>query len=248
MTARAAGAVERARGSRTRLTRLAIGLIACSSATPVSADVGLTGSIFSDARFRGYSLSEGRPVTTLDLSYDDLSGFYAGLGASGVLRRGGEPAPFALQVDAGYAKQLRSGTTLDLGISHSNYAHYSSSGRGTSLTEIYAGVARGAFSSRISMSPAYFERDRWTAYGEVNANVGAGRDWTLDGHAGMLVSLRSPAGERYRPDFDWSVGLSRRLGRMSLHASWSDGAPGHDFYNGHRHSRSALVLGASFVL
>lgn len=248
MTARAEAAARRARGSRTSLTRLAIGLIACSSAAPVAAEVGLTASIVSDARFRGYSLSEGRPVATFDFAYDDASGFYAGAGASGVLRRGGEPAPFALQVDGGYAKQLRSGTTVDFGISHSSYAHYSSSSRGTSLTEIYAGVARGALSSRISMSPAYFERGRWTAYGEVNANVGAGGGWTVDGHVGTLVSLRSPAGESYRPDFDWSLGLSRQVGRVSLHASWSDGAPGHDFYNGHRHSRSALVLGASFVL
>ena len=64
----------------------------------------------------------------------------------------------------------------------------------------------------------------------------------------MLVTLSAPSTESYRPDFDWSVGVSRALGRVSLHARWSDGAPGRDFYNRHRHSRSALVLGASVAL
>ena len=248
MTARAVAAAQRARGSRTSFAYVALVVVGCASATPASAEIGLAASVFSDSRFRGYSLSEGRPVGTFDFAYDDASGFYAALSASGVLRRGGNPAPFALQGDAGYAKRLASGTTVDVGITHTTYSHYSSGERGTSLSEIYAGVARGAVSSRLSMSPHYFERGRWTAYGEVNASVSPARNWSVDGHAGMLVTFRAPSTESYRPDFDWSVGVTRALGRVSLHASWSDGAPGHDFYNKHRHSRSALVLGASLAL
>jgi uncharacterized protein (TIGR02001 family) len=248
VTARAEAAARRARGSRTSLIRVAIALLAGASAAPASAEIGLAASVFSDARFRGYSLSEGRPVGTFDFAYDDASGFYAGLSVSGVLRRGGKPAPFALQGDAGYAKRLASGTTIDLGVTHSTYSHYSSGERGTSLTEIYGGISRGVLSSRLSLSPHYFEPGRWTAYTEVNAVVSPASSWSLDGHAGMLVTLRSPSGETYRPDFDWSVGVTRALGRVSLHARWSDGAPGHDFYNNRRHSRSALVLGASLAL
>jgi uncharacterized protein (TIGR02001 family) len=247
VTARAAAA-RRARGSRTSFVRSALVFAACASAAPASAEIGLAASAFSDARFRGYSLSEGRPIGTFDFAYDDASGFYAGLAASGVLTRGGNPAPFALQGDAGYAKRLASGTTVDAGITHTSYGHYSSGERRTSLTEIYAGIGRGALSSRLSLSPHNFEPGRWTAYGEVNGSVSPARDWSIDGHAGMLVTLRSPSGESYQPDFDWSVGLTRSFGRVSLHASWSDGAPGHDFYNNHRHSRSALVVGASLAL
>jgi uncharacterized protein (TIGR02001 family) len=247
VTARAVPA-RRARGSCTSFACLAVALVACSSATSASAQIGVTASIFSDARFRGYSLSEGRPIGTFDFAYDDPSGFYAGLSASGVLRRGGYAEPFSLQEDAGYAKRLQSGTTVDLGLTHSNYAHYSSGGRGTSLTEIYAGIARGAISSRLSLSPHFFEPGRWTAYGEVNAGVSPARNWSVDAHAGMLVPLRVLSGESDRTDFDWSIGVARALGRVSVHASWSDGAPGHDFYSRSRHSRSALVLGATLVL
>lgn len=248
MTVRAVAAEPRARGWHTSVVKAGFALLACSSAAPASAQIGLAASIFSDARFRGYSLSEGRPIGTFDFAWDGASGLYAGLSASGTLGRGGKPAPFALQGDAGYAKRLGSGTTIDFGITHSNYAHYSSGSHGTALTEVYAGIARGSLSSRLSFSPHYFEPGRWTAYGEVNGGVSPARNWSIDAHAGMLVSLRVPAGERYRPDFDWSVGASRALGRISLHLRWSDGAPGHDFYQHHRHSRSALVLGASAVL
>jgi uncharacterized protein (TIGR02001 family) len=213
-----------------------------------AAEVGATASIFSDARLRGYSLSEGRPVGMLDFAYDDASGFYAGAAASAVLGRGGDPAPLGIQVTGGYAKRLKSGTTLDFGITHSTYSYYVNGERGKSYTEAYVGVARGALSSRIFLSPHYFESGNWIAYGEVNANVSPARKWSIEAHAGMLVPLRTPHADRYRPNFDWRIGASRELGRVSLHAAWSDGSPGDDVYDQRRHSRSALVLGATLAL
>jgi uncharacterized protein (TIGR02001 family) len=223
-------------------------VLAIWAAAPVSAEVGATASIFSDAQFRGYSLSGGRPVAVLDFAYDDPSGFYGDLAGTGVLRRGGEPAPLSVQLTGGYARRLKSGTTLDFGITHSAYSHYSGSGRGTSYTEFYAGIARGALSSRIFVSPHYFASRHWTAYGELDAAFSPARSWTIDGHAGVLVPLRTPAGERYRRDFDWRIGVSRHLGRVSLRAAWSDGVPAYDVYGQRRHGRSALVLGATLAL
>ena len=249
MTARARVPASRARGSCTSLLAFAGSLIFAH--TPARAEAGATVSVFSDLRFRGYSLSEGRPVAILDFAYDDPSCFYAGAAASGVLRQGSNPAPLGIQVSGGYAKQLRSGTTLDFGITHSSYSKHSngSGNGGQSYTELYAGVARGRLSSRIFLSPHYFESGRWTAYGEINGSISPARKWTIDGHAGMLVPLRNySSADSYRAQFDWRIGLSRELGRLSLHAAWSDGAPGRDYYRGHTHSRSAIVLGASLVL
>ena len=249
MIARAAAAASQARGTRTSFAFLgAACIIACFSAAPAEAQVGATASIFSDARFRGFSLSEGRPVGILDVAYDDPSGFYGDVSASGLLRRGGDPAPLGVQLTGGYARDLASGTTLDFGITHSSYGHYSKGERSKSYSELYAGIARGGLSSRIFVSPHYFERGRWTAYGEINGNVSPLPKWTLDGHVGLLTTLRHPAGERYSRDVDWRVGVTRELGRLSLHAAWSDGVPGHDHYAGQVHSRSSVVLGASWVL
>lgn len=213
------------------------------------AEVGVTASLFNDARFRGYSLSGGRPVGILDFAYDDASGFYTDAAVTGVLRRDSDPGLLGAQLTGGYARRLKSGTTVDLGITHSTYSRYSNGQRGTSYTEVYAGIARGAFSSRIFLSPHYFASGHWTAYGEVNGNVSPARNWSVNGHVGVLVPLRTPAGERYRKDVDWRIGVSRQVGRrLSLHAAWSDGMPGYDFYYGRRHSRSALLLGATFGL
>ena len=249
MTARAAAAADRARGSRTSVCApLGAFLLVCSAAAPVSAEVGATASLFNDAQFRGYSLSAGRPVAIFDFAYDDPSGFYADAAGTGVLRRGGDPAPLAVQLTGGYAKRLKSRTTLDFGITHSAYSHYSGGSRGTSYTEVYAGIARGALSSRIFLSPHYFASGHWTAYGEVNGSISPARKWSIDGHVGMLVPLRTPGGEGYRRDVDWRIGVSREIGRVSLHAAWSDGSRGYDYYNQRRHGRSALVVGATWAL
>ena len=215
---------------------------------PARAELGATISAFNDLQFRGYSLSEGRPVATLDFAYDDPSGFYAGASGTGVVRDGGKPAPLGFQLNGGYARELKSGTTLDFGMIHSSYSHYSSGEHGASYTELYAGISRGALSSRIYLSPHYFRRGVWSAYGEINGVLSPARKWSIEGHVGMHMPLRTPSGDNYRKDFDWRIGVSRELGRLSLHAAWSDGAPGNDHYNGHSHSRSALVVGASWVL
>ena len=70
---------------------------------------------------------------------------------------------------------------------------YSTSDRSNSYTEFYAGVGHKWVSSRLYLSPHYFEAGVWTLYGEVNGNFSPARKWTVDGHVGMLVPLRTPA-------------------------------------------------------
>lgn len=194
-------------------------LTICSAAAPASAQLGATVSAFSDERFRGFSLSEGRPVAVLDLAYDDPSGFYLDGSGSLVFHHGAEPAPLGLQLAGGYAKRLRSGTTIDFGVTHSSYSHYSNGRQGDSYTEVYAGIARGFLSSRFFVSPHYFTSGRWTAYGEVNANFVPVSRWSFDAHLGMLAVIRSPSSEPYRSNFDWRLAVSREFGPVSLHAA-----------------------------
>jgi uncharacterized protein (TIGR02001 family) len=240
----------RARGSRTSFLCLrAIALLFPGFAAPACAQVAATVSVFSDSRFRGYSLSDGRPVAILDFAYDNSSGLYGDATATAVLRRGDNPALLSFQVNGGYAKRFSSGTTLDVGATHSTYSHYSSGKHGTTYTEFYVGLARGDLSSRIFVSPHYFARGLWTVYGEVNGSVRPARNWSLDGHVGMLVPLRTASpGERYRAGFDWRIGATRELGRLSLHAAWTEGARGRGYYGDLSHSRGAVVIGASWAL
>jgi uncharacterized protein (TIGR02001 family) len=217
-------------------------------AAPAAAEVGATASLFSDERFRGYSLSDTRPVAVLDLAYDDPSGFYAD--ASGtVVFQSGHPAPLGLELNGGYAKRLRSGTSLDFGVTNSIYSRYSGSEAAKSYTEIYAGISRGGLSSRIFFSPHYSESGLWTAYGEVNGSFSPAHKWSLDGHVGMLLPLKTPSGDqRYRAAFDWRLGVTRELGPLSLHLSWNEGERGRAYYGDRSRSGRAIVVGASWVL
>ena len=210
--------------------------------------MGATVSIFSDDRYRGYSLSDGRPVGTFDFAYDDASGFYADAAGTGVISHG-DPSVLGAQLNGGYARQLKSGTTLDFGVIYSTYSHYSHSGSRKSYAELYAGIVRGALSSRIFLSPHYSEAGLWTAYGEINGNNSPARRWSIDAHAGILLPLRSPDNnENYRPAFDARLGVTRELGPLSLHASWVLGEHGREYYGDRARGGSAFVLGATWAL
>jgi len=217
------------------------------------AEVGLSASLFSDDRFRGYSLSGERPVAMFDFAYDDPSGFYADSGAMVVFRQGGDLAPLGLQLNGGYARRLSSRMTIDFGVTHSTYSHYSSGGLPKSYTEIYAGITRGVLSSRVFLSPHYFREGRRTAYGEINGNFSPIPKWSLNTHFGMLVPLKNPSATTYHTSVDWSVGVSRDLGRLSLHAAWVGHARAPEPFssrplNASRPSRKALIFGLNVAL
>lgn len=220
---------------------------ALSAGSAARAEVGAVVSAFSDARFRGVSVSDGDPVGILDLSYDDPSGAYAA--ASGTLVANSEGVkPLSLQLNAGYAKEVRAGLTFDLGIVQSEYSRYSTTVHGSAYTEAYAGLTFKSLTARVHLSPHYFESGRWTLYGELNHGLALTRKLSLNSHIGMLVPLRSDGEAGARSQMDWRVGLDRQVGRFALHAAFT-GAGGVRHYDPQRaHSGPALVLGASLVL
>ena len=82
-----------------------VGLIAGLGmpASPARAQVGAVVSVFSDARFRGISLSDGRPVGILDLSYDAPGGLYGAFSGSVVDTRGEGIRALDVVLNGGYA-------------------------------------------------------------------------------------------------------------------------------------------------
>jgi uncharacterized protein (TIGR02001 family) len=215
---------------------------------PAAADVGASVSLFSEASFRGYSLSEGRPVALLNLSYDDPAGFYAAASGTAVFGSGDAVEPLSLQLNAGYARRLPSDFVLDAGVTHSNYSQYASKGS-SSYTEVYAGLSRKAVSGRISYAPHYFVHGASALYGEVEANMSPAPKLNLNAHVGLLIPLDySEDLEKPRNQHDWRLGIARQVGRVSLHAFLTGGGPDPDHYRGHEHSRTNLVLGISAPL
>ena len=234
-----------------RASRAAAGsflFAALAFASPAAAQVGTSVSIFSDDRFRGYSLSGGRPVAILDLSYDAPDGLYGALSGSVVATRDDRLQPLGLQLNGGYAKRLPSGLTVDLGVVHSDYSRYTSRGPGKTYTEVYAGLAGKVLSSRISVSPDYLKPGAWTLYGEANANVPAGKKLRVIAHVGMLVPLEKLDDESYRPDFDWRLGIARDFGSVTVNVAWTGRVRGHDIYQERTYGRGALILGVTYAL
>jgi uncharacterized protein (TIGR02001 family) len=216
---------------------------------PAAAQVGAVVSIFSDDRFRGYSLSDARPVGILDLSYDAPSGLYGALSGSLVASRHDGPKPLRFAVNGGYAKRLRSGLTLDFGAVHSRYSEYSGIGSGRSYTEAYAGLAGKLIGARVSVSPNYIGAAHWTAHGEINGHVDLSSKWLLDGEIGVLVPLSNAQYHASsRAELDGRVGIARRLGRFTLHAAVTTHTEGPDIYTVREHGRTALVVGISSAL
>jgi uncharacterized protein (TIGR02001 family) len=214
-------------------------------ASPAAAQVGAAISLFSDDRFRGYSLSEGRPVAIADLSYDAPNGIYGAASGTLVATREGI-RPLGVQVNGGYAKRLPSGLSVDVGALHATYSSYSGL-VWRSYTEVYAGIAGKLVSSRVSVSPAYFGSG-WTVHGEVTAGYSLSRNLNIAADLGLLV----PAGshgyrEQSHPVYDARVAIDRTFGRVSVHAAFTSRGAAREFY-GRRSSRNALIVGISCSL
>src|SRR6266508_589758 len=66
------------------LLRLGAGAVLALFASVAAAQISGTVNLVSDYRYRGTSLSDDKPAAQLGLTYDDASGWYAGLSASTV--------------------------------------------------------------------------------------------------------------------------------------------------------------------
>jgi uncharacterized protein (TIGR02001 family) len=235
----------RARRGRCFATSGAVGLVILAASAPASAEVGATASIFSEARHRGVSLSAGHPVGEIALSYDDPEGFYGSLAGTVVVSSEYGLRPLGLLESIGYAKRLRNGPTIDVGVLNANYSRYTGYDRSSGYSELYAGLVGKVFSSHIYLSPNYFRSHSWTAYGEVEAGIQPTRKVRLTAHVGSLVPLGSAYSSRVQ--YDWQIGATREIGPLSLHLAFSDGGPGRDFYGERLHRRRALVAGATML-
>lgn len=232
-------------GRERAASRFAVAALALIFASPAAAQLGGTISLASDDVFRGYSVSNGDPVALLDLSYDNPSGAYAGASGAMVVAGNEGVRPLRIQLNAGYAKRVAPGLTLDVGATGTSYSHYSGLRSGRSYAELYLGVAGESVASRLSVSPDYLGSGA-AAYAEVNAKLASVASFDITGHAGALVPLGS---YRSPTRFDWQIGAGRTFGRIAVRASLSGAAPARDSSRRYgRYHRGAVVLAVSYIL
>lgn len=223
--------------------------VALGCATPAAAQFSGSVSIRSEDRFRGHSVSQGRPTLALDLSYDHPSGLYADVIVRGVLAHHDGPELLAVEENVGFAKQLRANLSIDVGLTNSDYSKYYNGLRTAHYQEYYVGIVTKRVSAHIHYSPKYFGlHDYATLYGDIDGAIPLTEKWRLTGHAGVLRQVGGRTlGPTGRTHYDYRIGAAVRVGAFDLLVEWTGGSPGRDYYNGHLHSKNALVAGATFT-
>jgi uncharacterized protein (TIGR02001 family) len=188
-------------------------LVATASIAQVSGSV----SVVSDDRFRGVSLTQGKPAAQLDASYDDPSGVYAGAFASNVKFYEAESWQLQLVGYAGYAYRLARGWSIDGGASYSTFSGDSD----YRYLELNTGVTSDALSARLYYSPNYFGGGVHTLYAELNGSYRLSDRFKLIGHAGLLKAYSGATDQvgGTNPHSDLLAGVEYRIRSWSLQVS-----------------------------
>lgn len=160
--------------------------LTCSGAL---AQVSGSASVLSDYRWRGLSLSDGKPVPQVALDYDDARGWYAGALASGVTVHGAHDT-LQLLGYAGYAARLNASVSWDAGISHVTFQRAAL----YDYNEVFIGLSAQEVSARLSYAPDYFGKGTRSLYAEINGQRPLAERLNLNWHAGLLHA-RSAAWE-----------------------------------------------------
>lgn len=214
-----------------------------ATAGAAGAQVAGAVNLQSDYRLRGYSMSGGEPVATLNLSYDHLSGGYLNGVVIGGRGDHDNPAVIGVIENIGYARRLSSRASIDAGVVRSDYFQPNTD---AAYTEAYVGLTTSGLSARLSYSPDYFSHGVSVLYGEIDGGLETSAQIRVNAHVGYLNCLDAPQG-LCSNQYDWRLGASRQFGRLDLNASLS-GAEAKSSLLYRRPSQGpALVVGASWA-
>ena len=202
-------------------------------------------TIESDYRFRGVTLSRGKPSLRLGLSHDDASGWYAGASVAAVeferSRHEQQLIGYAGFVSSAGPRRLR----WELGATASRF-----SGRGGyDYVEGLAGVIDERWNARLYVSPDYFGLGRRSVYVEWNGGMPIDQPWPrpvrLFAHAGALRVLGRDSDGAERVRLDARFGASVAFDAFDAQLAWVGTRRGNYFATPGT-SRGGWVLSASF--
>jgi uncharacterized protein (TIGR02001 family) len=217
-----------------------VALAAFGTLFAASACAQFSGSIAveSDQRFRGVSLSDGKPDLRLSLAYDVPNGWYGGASATGVeFER--EPSQLELLVYAGHVWRAGAGANWELGVTA---AHFSGGTR-YDYQEVFAGLLAERWSARVYYSPDYYSAGIPTVYAELNGGVPLRANLRAFGHVGALSRLRGGA-QRTRIDLRAGLALARDAWELQL--AWHGIARDGSYPSAYERQRTGWVLGAIY--
>lgn len=209
-----------------------------------NAQVGATISVDSDYRYRARSLSTGRPVATIALSYDDRSGTYTGAAVTGLLSGPEAGGLVSQQIYAGYAWPITSDVDLDAGISAYRYTSLHSAGKREFFGEAYIGATAGDVSAYVRYAPDYYGQAGPVVYFDLATNSEIAEATRFYTHAGLLLQASgAPTLGGRRSRYDVHAGVAREFGRLTVKAELAVGGPDDAYFGGVWRGRSSLTIG-----
>jgi len=179
----------------------------------ISGDV----SLLSDYRFRGESLTEGRPAAQASLAYDHASGLFLGALISNVHI---EPTANGLggQLYGGYARPFGDHKSWEVGAVTYLFPRPSAP-PDYDYSEVFVGTSMNPFSARIYYSADYFHSGARTIYSELNTEQPLNEQVALLGHVGYLQTgspRRSSSVERGGSQLDFMAGISWNIASFNF--------------------------------
>lgn len=195
-------------------------------------------SLVSDYRFRGISLSDGKPEPQVNLGYDSPPGWYVGAFASPVTfgnssydvplsgyagysrsqPSGNSGNDLQFIGYAGYSRRLSSGLSWDVGATESLFVRTTR----YNYAEVYVGLASDHLSGKIYLAPKYYGFRERTLYAELNGAYPLQERLNLIGHIGFLRVLSDNEGPAFASNirFDTRLGISASLADWNLQLAW----------------------------
>lgn len=215
-----------------------------------SAQAQIAGNVVlaTDYRYRGFSLSNGRPAFSMAVSYDHPEGYYADLTGIIASTVRGNLQALGVLAYAGYAHQMASGISWDTGATHLTVSQYLEPGSqyNYNTTELYAGMAGRFFSGHIYFSPDYMGEGVSTVYATAQVAQRLDDTWRLVGQAGVLQPLSHKiGGEINGTQIDFGAALIARIQAYEIKLAWSFG-PNSEYPAGHEQPQSKAILSASY--
>ncbi len=201
----------------------------------------------SDHRFRGVSLSHGKPDLRLSLDSDLAGGWFAGGQVTGAeIDAGTRRAELLAYV--GRAQPAGPAMSWEIGATAAHFAAEPS----YDYAEVFTGWMAERWSMRASLSPSYFGSGLRTLYSEFNGVVPLGGPWRLFGHIGALAVVgghAESAAARLRLDARLGGGttVGTPIGETDVQLAWVGAGRAHLYPLPYASRRPAWVLSSTLA-
>ncbi len=198
-------------------------------------------SLESDYRYRGISLSNGRPSFAVNAAFDHSSGFYAGGSAiaQDTEHQGVQMLGFVEYL--GYAIRPGGNLSFDVGVNNQDYHEYNNRRYDLHYSEVYAGVVKRNVSLHLYYSPNYAQSGWNALYTDLSGAFRPADKWRLFGHVGILTPVNTPV---LRQRYDLRAGVAREFRNFEIHAAVIAITPNPPLQTPQR--RTTLVAGATY--